>query len=211
MWTKTTSLYQSKGAVDAAEQACTLCGCHIQNDWAVEQWICIKFCVKLEHSSTKSIQIIQKAAAMGNWWLAASSGQHACSCITSHAECFGKKHQITQVTQHLLQPDLVAHDFWFFPKLKSPLKGKGFQTVNEIQVNTAGQLMAIEKPCEVPRCLLWRGLRHCCTMYNVSSSINVSIVHVTWLHTFWRDTYIPILHRNSTRLLKYKTLAKVMQ
>ena len=33
----------------------------------VEQQICIKFCVKLEHSSTETIQIIQKAAAMGNW------------------------------------------------------------------------------------------------------------------------------------------------
>ena len=41
-------------------------------EW-VEQWICIKFCVKLEHSSVETIQVIQKAAAMGNWWLAASS------------------------------------------------------------------------------------------------------------------------------------------
>ena len=27
----------------------------------VEQWICIKFCIKLEHSSTETIQMIQKA------------------------------------------------------------------------------------------------------------------------------------------------------
>ena len=33
----------------------------------VEQQICIKFCVKLEHSSAATIQMIQKAAAMGNW------------------------------------------------------------------------------------------------------------------------------------------------
>ena len=33
----------------------------------VEQQICIKFCVKLEHSSTETICVIQKAAAMGNW------------------------------------------------------------------------------------------------------------------------------------------------
>ena len=33
----------------------------------VEQQICIKFCIKLEHSSTETIQMIQKAAAMGNW------------------------------------------------------------------------------------------------------------------------------------------------
>ena len=56
----------------------------------VEQLICIKFCVKLEHSSTGTIQMIQKAAAMGNWWLAASSWQCARSCITSPAEVFGE-------------------------------------------------------------------------------------------------------------------------
>ena len=33
----------------------------------VEQWICIKFCIKFEHSSTETIQMIQKAKAMGNW------------------------------------------------------------------------------------------------------------------------------------------------
>ena len=51
----------------------------------VEQWICIKFCVKLEHSSTETIWIIQKAAAMGNWWLAASLRQPASSHVMSRA------------------------------------------------------------------------------------------------------------------------------
>ena len=32
-----------------------------------EQQICIKVCIKLEHSSAETIQMIQKAAAMGNW------------------------------------------------------------------------------------------------------------------------------------------------
>ena len=59
------------------------------NEW-VEQRICIKLCIKLEYSSVETIWMIQKAAAMGNWWLAASSRQHACSCITSHAEFFSK-------------------------------------------------------------------------------------------------------------------------
>ena len=56
----------------------------------VEQQICIKFCVKLEHSSMETVQIIHEATAVSNWCLAASSQQHACSCITSHAEFFGK-------------------------------------------------------------------------------------------------------------------------
>ena len=33
----------------------------------VEQGICIKFCIKLEYSSTKTMQMIQEATAMGNW------------------------------------------------------------------------------------------------------------------------------------------------
>ena len=33
----------------------------------VEQQICNKFCVKLEHSSVETIRMIQKAVAMGNW------------------------------------------------------------------------------------------------------------------------------------------------
>ena len=60
---------------------------------------------------------------------------------------FFVKHLITQVTQPPpYSPDLVPCDFWLFPKLKSPLKGKRFQTVNEIQENTTGKLMVTERP-----------------------------------------------------------------
>ena len=108
----------------------------------VEQWIYIKFCVKLERSSTEIIWMIKEATAMGNWWLAASTWQHA-----SHTSClvqsFLVKHQITQVTQAPYSPDLVPCNFWLFPKLKSSLKGKRFQTVDEIQENMMEQLMAI--------------------------------------------------------------------
>ena len=52
------------------------------------------------------------------------------------------KHQITQVTQPSYSLDLVPYDFWLFPKLKLPLKGKIFQTIDEIQGNTMGQQMA---------------------------------------------------------------------
>ena len=42
-----------------------------------------------------------------------------------------------------------------FTVLVSPLKGKRFHTVDKIQENTIGQLMAIGRTvCEVPRCLL---------------------------------------------------------
>ena len=33
----------------------------------LEQQICIKLCIKLEHPSVETIQMIQKATATGNW------------------------------------------------------------------------------------------------------------------------------------------------
>ena len=39
--------------------------------------------------------------------------------------------------------DLAPCNFWVFPKLKSPLKRKRFQTIGEIRENTTGQLIAI--------------------------------------------------------------------
>ena len=44
-----------------------LCAIAFKMTEVVEQWICIRFCVKLEHSSVETIQMIQEAAAMGNW------------------------------------------------------------------------------------------------------------------------------------------------
>ena len=55
----------------------------------VQQWTFMKFCVKLEHSYTETIWIIQNTRAIGNWWLAASSWPD-CSCTKSYAEIFGK-------------------------------------------------------------------------------------------------------------------------
>ena len=131
----------------------------------------------------------------GNW-LAALSRKWACSCITSYAD-FLVKHQITQVTQPSYSPDLAACDFWLFPKLKSPLKGKRFQTVNEIQENTMGQMMVIGRT-------VWL-LSKVPTLKGTEASLsyvqcvlhllqkNASIFPITWLDPFWTghiSTYI---------------------
>ena len=157
----------------------------------VEQWICIQFCMKLEHSSAETIQMIHKAAAMGNWWLAASSQQHTCSCITSCAEFFGET-STHQVTEPPYSTDLVPSNFWLFPKLKSPLKGKRFQTIDEIQENTTAQLMAVGRTVWGPKVLTSKQTAAplCyvqCFLYLVFSSINVSGFHSAWLYTFWTD------------------------
>ena len=110
-------------------------------EW-VGQWVCTKFCVKLEHSSTETIWMIQKAAPMGNWWPAASSWQYTCSCITSCAECFGK------TSNHpgdlaSLQPRFGTMPLVAFLKTKITFERKKIQTLNEIQENTTKQLMVI--------------------------------------------------------------------
>ena len=107
------------------------------------------------------------------WVIGAWQLQH--NNMPNHAsrlmKSFLAKHKIIQVTQPSYSPDLVPCDFWLFPKLKSPLKRKRFQTIDEIEENTREQLMAIgrsvwgPKVCEVP---LWRGLRHHYPVYNVS-------------------------------------------
>ena len=104
--------------------------------------------------------------ATGDWQLHQDNvPAHASRLVQS----FLVKHQITQVTQPRYSPDC---NFRLFPKLKSPLKGKRLQIVNEIQENTTGQLMATGRTMWGPKVPTLR--HHCLTMYLASSSINVS-------------------------------------
>ena len=142
-------------------------------EW-VEQWIYIKFYITLEHSSMETIWMIQKAAAMGNWWLAASSWQHTRSCITYHV--LGRVFSETSnppgdSAPHI--PDLVPCDFWLFPKLKVPLKGKRFQTISEIQENMMEQLMVTGRTVWGPRVPNLKGLRCHRPMYGVSCILSL--------------------------------------
>ena len=82
-------------------------------EW-IEKQICMKFCLRLEHSSAETIWMIQKGSAMSNWWLAASSQQHICSCVMSCAEFFGK----TSISPAPLQPRFDALWLLAFPKTK---------------------------------------------------------------------------------------------
>ena len=108
---------------------------------------------------------------------------------------FSGKHQITQATQPPYSPYLALCDFWLFPKLKLPLKRKRFQTVDEIQENVTGQLMVIGKTLWGPKVSTLKepeASLSCvqCFLYLISSSINVSIFHITWLDTFWIDLLV---------------------
>ena len=119
---------------------------------------------------------------MGNQWVAASSWQHAHSCILSPAVFW----QNIKSPRWLIFPysqDLVPCDFWIGPKLKSPLKGKRFHTIDEIQENMMGQLMVTGRTVWVPKVPTLKGakasLSHVqCFLYLVSSSINISHFHI---------------------------------
>lgn len=61
--------------------------------------------------------------------------------LTLFFEYFNK----TQHSPLPYSPDTVPYNFWLFPKLKSPLKKKRFEDVEEIKQNTTRQLQAIPK------------------------------------------------------------------
>ena len=97
----------------------------------VEQRICIKFSIRLDYSSAETMHLW----AIGDWQL---HHNNAPAHTLPLRQRFLENHQITQVTQPSYSPDLAPGNFWLFPKLKSPLKGKRFQTIDEIQENTMG-------------------------------------------------------------------------
>ena len=173
----TTSLYWSVGVVDTCVSDHVYCvAVTFKMTEQGEQQICIKFCLKLEHSCMETIQMIQ-IWATGDWLL----GFITTKCRLMHhvAQSFLAKHQITQVTQPPYSPNLAPCDFWLFPKLKSPLKWKRFQTVDEIQEYTTGQLMVTGKTVWGPKVSTLKGTEASlsyvqCFLYLVSSSINVS-------------------------------------
>jgi len=58
---------------------------------------------------------------------------------------FLAKNKTTVVPQPSYSPDLAPADFFLFPKLKSTLKGRRFDTTDEIQKNSTNELFAIPK------------------------------------------------------------------
>ena len=116
----------------------------------VEQRICIKFCIKLEHSSAETIPMIQKATAMGNWWLAASLCQHACSCVTSCAEIFGETSNHPGDSAPL-QPRFCALQLLAFPESKITFEREEISDHWWVQENMIGQLMVIGRTVWGPK------------------------------------------------------------
>ena len=60
-----------------------------------------------------------------------------------HIRSYLAKHQTSVVPYPPYSPDLAAADFFLFPKLKTTLKGRLFQTIGVIQVNAIRELRVI--------------------------------------------------------------------
>jgi transposase len=58
---------------------------------------------------------------------------------------FLAKNETTVVPQPSYSPDLAPADFFLFPKLKSTLKGRRFESIEEIEENSLTELRAIPK------------------------------------------------------------------
>ena len=78
------------------------------------------------------------------------------SCITSHADIFDETSNHPGDSAPY-SPDLASWDFW-----QSPWKGRDFRPSVKFREIQWGSWWWLGELCQVPRCLLWRGLKcHC--------------------------------------------------
>ena len=151
----------------------------------VQQWICIKFCVMLEHSSMETIHMIQKTAATRNWWLAVLSQQCARSCIASRAVFW----QNTKSSKWCspLQPRFGVLWLLAFPQTKITFKREDASDYwwdsgkydgaagGDWENGMRSQGAYFEEN--------W-GIIVLCTIFLISSSVGFYIFPITWLDTF---------------------------
>ena len=133
---------------------------------------------------------MKTAAAMGNWWLAASSRQCTYSCITSHAELFG------ETSNHpgdsgLLQPRFGTLRLVAVPKTKITFEREEISDCrwDSVKYDGAADGDSNKGFCSVLNCVRSQGPSFegdggvivLCTMFLVSSSINVFFIVCGWI------------------------------
>ena len=136
----------------------------------------------------ETIWMIQKAAAVGNWSLAASPWQCACSCIT-HALCpFLVNHQITQMIQPAYNQNLAPLRLTAFSKAKINFERKEISGYWWDSGKYDGAANGDWENCVRSQGLAYLegnwGIIVICTVFLVSL-INFSSFHSTLLDTFW--------------------------
>ena len=146
----------------------------------VEEWICTKFCIKLKHSFVETIWVIQKATAMG-----------PLVHLISHRG-FGKTSNHPGDSAPL-QPRSGTLRLLAFPKTKITFER---EEISDHWWHSGKYTRASDGDWEY--CVTspgayfegdW-GVIVLSMMFLVFSSINVSIIRITLLDTFWTDLVI---------------------
>ena len=137
-------------------------------EW-VKQRICIKFCTKFGHSLAETILMIQNLWATGDWQLHHDNASTHASYLVQK---FFVKHQVTAL-------QLRFGILWLpaFPKTKITFER---EAISDRQWDSGKWQLG--ELCKVPTCLLWRGLRCHCTMYNASCVFFNKYLYVFILH-----------------------------
>ena len=154
--------------------------------------MCIRFCVKLEYSSTETVWMIQKAAAMGTGdWQFHHDNAPAHSFITPRAGFFDETSNHPGDSAPL-QPRFCTLQLLAFPQTKNHLwKGRAFRPSVRFR-KYDGTADGDWENCVRSQGAyiegVW-GVIVLCTVFLVSCifSINVSIFRIALLNTFWTD------------------------
>ena len=149
----------------------------------VKQQICIKPCIKFKHSSVETIQMIQKSAAMGNgdWQLHHNKvPAHTPSLVQRFLENIKSPRWLSPTTAQIWCPVTSG----FSQNYNHLWKGRYFRPSMRFRKIWWDSWWQLGELCEVPRCLLWRGLRcHCpvysdfCTLYLLQEMSVLFLVH----------------------------------
>ena len=100
----------------------------------------------------------------GDWFFHHDNAP-AHSALRTHE--FLAKHSITVLPHPPYSPDLAPCDFFLFPMLKRPLKGRRFETIPETKANATKELKGIKKEAYLDcfckwkhrwdKCVCWEG------------------------------------------------------
>ena len=176
-------------------------------EW-VEQWICIKFFIKLEHSSEFGWFRRQQLWATGDWQLHHENvPAYASHLMQSFWRNIKSPRWLSPLQPRFGTPWLLA-----FPKTKITLER---EEISDCWWDLEKYNRAADGNCE-------NGVRSQgtysegdwgvivqlqCFMYVVSSSINVFIFHIIWPNTFWtdfvcpRETHVYVQYDTRTRMI----------
>ena len=187
------------GAVDAISSLCALCGCHIQNEWVSRATnLATNFALSLNIPPWKLFGWFRRLLlwATGDWQLPQDN-------VPAHALHLEKRF-FGETSNHpgdsaSLQPRFDVLWLLVFPQTKIIFEREEISDClwdsgkydGAADGNWENYVRSQDAYLEGD----WDIIVLCtCFLYLVSSSITMSIFHVTWLDTFWTDLIYPILH-----------------